>query len=154
MGKFGVSSLNFTTTTSQDTQISITMGASERAEVVELIMTGAGKTAAADTQHQAAAFFTDFSTAGTPGSSPTPEVMQQGGPAAGAEADIDYTAEPTNINTVSPVNFSFNQRGGMRWAVPRGEGLIVQGGLTEDGLLWTVNSQAVGATDANMQWWE
>ena len=154
MGKYGVASLNFTTTTSQDTQISITMGASERADVIELTMTGAGKTAAADTQHQAAAFYCDFGAAGTVGSSPTPEVMTQGSAVAGAEADIDYTAEPTAMNTVSPVNFGFNQRGGMRWAVPRGEGLIVQGGLTEDGLCWTVNSVAIGATDANMQWWE
>ena len=128
MPKFGVDAVAFTSPiTTADTAISITMGAAARAEVVELIMTGSGTTAAADTQHRASSRFCDFSTAGTPGASPTPELFDSGVAAAAAAADTAYTAEPTNINTVSHVAFGFNQRGGMRWAVPRGEGINVQG---------------------------
>lgn len=155
MGKYSVDARNFLTpTTPADTAISITMGAAERAEIVELIMTGAGETAAADTQHTALGVFCDFSTAGTPGSSPTPELLTQGTAVAGAEADTAYTAEPTNLNTVAAVTFGFNQRGGMRWAVPRGEGVVSQGGLTEDGFCWQVVSIAAGRVDAMMHWWE
>ena len=155
MGKYAVSSDNFTSPTgTPDTAISIEVGASESAEIVEMIMTGSGTAAPADISHRAQGFFCDFSTAGTPGSSPTPELMRQGSRIAGAAAAIEYTAEPTAINTVSPVSFGFNQRGGMRWAVPRGEGARCQGGLTEDGFLWTVVSNAAGAVDSNIQWWE
>ena len=154
MPKFGVDAVAFTSPiTTADTAISITMGAAARAEVVELIMTGSGTTAAADTQHRASSRFCDFTTAGTPGASPTPELFDSG-VAAAAAADTAYTAEPTNINTVSHVAFGFNQRGGMRWAVPRGEGINVQGGLTEDGLVFTVVSSAAGVVDSCMQWWE
>lgn len=155
MAKFSVDAADFTSPiTTADTAISITMGAAARAEVVELCMTGSGTTAAADTQHRASSRFCDFTTAGTPGSSPTAEIWDTGAPAADAAVDIAYTAEPTNINSVSHVMFGFNQRGGMRWAVPRGEGINVQGGLTEDGLVFTVVSSAAGKVDANMVWWE
>jgi hypothetical protein len=80
--------------------------------------------------------------------------MIYGSRIAGAEADIDYTAEPTNINTVALVSAGFNSRGGFFWAVPQGEGIRIQGGLTEDGLVWTVDSQAAAATDAHVHWWE
>jgi hypothetical protein len=155
MPKFGLDAVSFTSPiTTADTAISITMGAAARAEVVELIMTGGGVTAAADTQHRASSRFCDFATAGTPGASPTPEIFDSGVAAAAAAADTAYTAEPTNINTVSHVAFGFNQRGGMRWAVPRGEGIHVQGGLTEDGLVFTVVSSAAGVVDSAMNWWE
>jgi hypothetical protein len=36
------------------------------------------------------------------------------------------TAEPTTYATVFPVLSAFNQRGGMRWGVPRGEGVFNQ----------------------------
>ena len=155
MPKFGVDTADFTSPiTTADTAISITMGAAARAEVVELTMTGSGTTAAADTQHRASSRFCDFTTAGTPGASPTPELFDSGVAAAAAAADTAYTAEPTNINTVSHVAFGFNQRGGMRWAVPKGEGVSVQGGLTEDGLIFMVVSSAAGKVDAYMHWWE
>jgi len=62
MPKYSVASSNFTTSTSQKTQISLTMGADEFAEVVYLNMTGSGTAAAADIQSRAAAFFCDFTT--------------------------------------------------------------------------------------------
>ena len=154
MNKYGVDATNFTTpTTTPDTVISIEAGASEMAEIVELIMTGSGTAAPADVQHHAAGYFCDFATQGTPGSTPTAEPMGNTGTAS-MIADIEYTAEPTNINTVAPVSFGFNQRGGMRWAVPKGEGLWVLGGATEDGFVWTVVSSTAGAIDAAMHWWE
>ena len=149
-----MSSLSFTsTTTTADTAISIIAGSAERGEVVELIMTGSGTDAAADTQHTADARFCDFSATGT-ATTTTPEIITQGTAAAALLGDVIYTTEPATLNAVGAVVFGFNQRGGMRWAVPKGDGLVVQGGLTEDGLCWTVVAQAAGAVDANMQWWE
>ena len=74
--------------------------------------------------------------------------------AAACLAGIAYTAEPTNINTVALLQFGFNQRGGMRWAVPQGEGIKCMNSFTEKGLVWTVVSSAAGVVDANMHWWE
>lgn len=155
MNKFGVDATAFTSPTGvADTAISITMGAAEVAEIVELMMSGSGTTAPADVAHHAGGSFCDFTTAGTPGASPVPEAFNSAIAVAGAEADIEYTAEPTNINVVQPVSFGFNQRGGYRWSVPQGEGIRVIGGATEDGFVWTVVSSAAGAIDAAMHWWE
>lgn len=156
MPKFAVNANNFTTPTgTADTAVLVHANAAgERAEIVELIMTGSGTTAAADTQHRAACFFADGTTAGTAGSNPTPEKFSDGSVAANCLAGIAYTAEPTNINTVSHVSFGFNQRGGMRWAVPQGEGIFIQNLATEKAIVWTVVSQAAGAVDAQVHWWE
>lgn len=152
--KYGVDATNFASpVTTPDTAISITMGSGEMAEIIYLGMQGSGVAAVADTPHRAAGAFCDFATAGTPGSSPTPEPFGGAGTSL-AEADIEYSAEPTNINTVQPVSFGFNARGGWAWSVPRNEGLYVIGGATEDGFVWTVVAQAAGAIDAQMHWWE
>ena len=144
-----------TTTTTPDTTISIDADAAgEMAEVVELIMTGAGIDAAADTQHTAQSNFCDFAaTAGT-ATSTVPELFHSSSRASDMAANTVYTAEPETINAVSQVMFGFNQRGGMRWAVPRSEGLTLVGDSTEDGLVWRVTSSAAGQVDSNMQWWE
>ena len=42
----------------------------------------------------------------------------------------------------------------MRWAVPRGEGITVRGGDTNDGLCVTVVSDAAGAVDGGIHFWE
>lgn len=154
MAKFGTSTLSFASpTTTADSALSIEAGANEQAEVVELIMTGSGTDAAADTQHTAHATRLDFAGAGTT-TAITPIPLNHAGAVAGMAANEIYTVEPTTFEAVKPVAFGFNQRGGMRWAVPRGDGVIVMGGLTEDGLCWQVIAQAAGAVDANMQWWE
>ena len=153
MAKYALSTISFASpTTTADTAISIECD-SAPAEVVELIMTGSGTDAAADTQHTADARYCDFASTGT-ATSTTPEPMASHVAAAAANGDIVYTAEATNINAVGVVTFGFNQRGGMRWAVPRGDGVVVVNALTEDGLVWTVVAQAAGAVDATMQWWE
>lgn len=156
MPKYSVDFTAFTTPTgTADTAASVRAdGAGDEAEIVELLMTGSGTTAAADTQHRAAAYFWDGTTTGTAGSSPTPELFQQTAQAARCAAAIEYTAEPTNINTVALVLFGFNQRGGMRWAVPRGEGIRIHNADTEDGIVWTVVSAAAGAVDGHIHWWE
>lgn len=156
MPKYAVIADDFTTPTgTADTAILVHANAAgERAEIVELIMTGSGVTAAADTQHRATAQFGDGTTAGTAGSNPTPEKFSDGTQPASCLAGIKYTAEPTNINSVPHVAFGFNQRGGMRWAVPQGEGIFIQNLATEKALLWLVVSSAAGKVDANVHWWE
>ena len=155
MGKYAIGVTAFTTPTgTADTAASIEAAAGEAAEVVELIMTGSGTTTAADTMHRAVAALCDFTTQGTAGASPTPEKFNQAANASLMSADIEYTAEPTNINTVELLTFGFNQRGGMRWAVPQGEGIAIRGNDTEKGVVWTVISAAAGAVDGAMHWWE
>ena len=148
MGKYGVDFSNFTTpTTTPDTALAIVAATGEESEIIELLMTGSGVAAAADRQHTAGVQFYDGTTAGTAGSSPTPELFDQRSNAADMTASIEFTAEPTNINAVKILAFGFNQRGGMRWAVPRGEGIKVRGDDTEDNLSFNVVSDAAGAVD-------
>jgi len=154
MAKYGVSFLAFATTTANKTGAKLTSITKFPWEIVELAMYGAGSVAAADIQHQASFAFITAAGAGTPGSSPTPERLSQRSPVASSTCGIAYSAEPTTYSAVSPVMFSFNQRGGMRWAVPQGEGLAntfeqtsMHGGLR-------VLSSAVGSVDGMMNWWE
>jgi hypothetical protein len=154
MAKYGGSTQNFATTTSQKTAIKLLSVTKFPWEIVELGMYGAGAAAPADIQHQASFGFLTATTAGTPGSSPTPERFSQRSPAASSTLAVAFSAEPTTYSAVFPVQFSFNQRGGMRWAVPQGEGLMdtfeqtsMHGGLR-------VLSSAVGAVDAMIAWWE
>ena len=69
-------------------------------------------------------------------------------------AKVLYTAQPTVIDTVHEVSFGFNQRGGMRWAVPKGEGIEVNGDESKLAYIWEVISSAAGKVNANVQWWE
>lgn len=156
MPKYSVDATGFTTPTgTADTAVLVRAdGAGDDAEIVELLMSGSGVTAAADTQHRAACYFNDGTTTGTAGSNPTPELWQQTAQAARCLAGIKYTVEPTAINTVATVLFGFNQRGGLRWAVPRGEGIRIHNADTEDAIVWTVVSSAAGAIDAHVHWWE
>jgi len=152
--KFSTMTLSFASpTTTADTALSVEAAANEHGEVVEAIMTGSGTDAAADTQHTAHLRRLDFATAGTT-TAIVPIAVSQGSGVALLAANEIYTAEPTTFEAVHIVAFGFNQRGGMRWAVPKGEGAQVSGGLTEDGLAWGVVAVAAGAVDATIQWWE
>jgi hypothetical protein len=153
MGKYGVDAKDHTTSTALLGAIGLVGAAGERAEVVELIMTGSGVTAAADTQHSARAAKLDGTTAGTK-TDATPEKFNEASAVATLLASTLYTVQPTNVNTVYPVLFGFNQRGGMRWAVPKGEGIEVNGDESENALIWQVISSAAGKVDANAHWWE
>ena len=77
------------------------------------------------------------------------------GPAALGNYGTNYSTEPTTLSAVHPVTFSHNQRGGMRWAVPQGEGFRAANyGTTEKGCVVTTISSAAGNEDANMHFWQ
>ncbi len=153
MGKYGMDAKDHVTATSLLGAIGLVAGAGERAEIVEMIMTGSGVTAAADTQHSARGARMTQAGAGTK-TDTTPAKHNEASAAATLLAAILYTAQPTVIDTVHEVLFGFNQRGGMRWAVPKGEGIEVNGDETKLAYIWEVISSAAGKVDANTQWWE
>ena len=118
-------------------------------------MFGAGIVAPADIQHQATACFVSAAGAGTGAASPpTPEPMRKSSAAASCTILWKMTAEPTTYATVFPLLVSFNQRGGMRWAVPQGEGLANTFEQTQMHGGWRVQSSAVGTVDGALQFWE
>lgn len=154
MGKFFIGFSAFATTTGNKTAMKA-IGASGKAfEVVEVGMQGAGTVAPADVEHQAQFGFLSNAGAGTAGASPTPEKVAQASAASGLTAGTAYSAEPTTYNTnVFPL-FAFNQRGGMRWAVPQGEGFKTDGGQTALSAGVRITSSVAGSVDGNMFWWE
>lgn len=155
MGKYGVAFNDFATTTGVKTALGLDANASgEVAELIELIMTGSGIVAAADIQHECVVKMCTFGAAGTPGATPTPEPFNQKSNAAKIAATIEYSAEPTTYGTVFPISWGFNQRGGMRWGVPQGEGVVIQNQDTEHGVGATVQSSAVGSVTGHGHWWE
>lgn len=154
MGKFGAHAQDHVTANGTIyPAIGLVAAAGERGEVVELIMTGGGVVAAADTQHTAMAARMDGNAAGTK-TDQTPEQFEEASAVATLLASTLYTAVPTNVELVYLVNFGFNQRGGMRWAVPKGEGININGDETELALAWQVESSVAGRVDANAHWWE
>lgn len=155
MSKYGVFFNAYTTTTTATSAIGLDANASgEEGEIIELLMTGAGSAAAADRQHRAQLVMCTYASAGIWGTTPTPEPFHQGSAAAEVLATIEATTEPGVVGTVFPVLYGFNQRGGMRWAVPRGEGIVIRQADTERGVAWQVLSDAAGSVDGHSHWWE
>ena len=153
MGKCWVGFSNFTTSTANKTGTKI-IGASGRAfEVVEIGAYGSGVATPADIQHNVNCGFLTNGGAGTPGASPTPEPMHKDAPASANTAGTAYSAESTTYVTNVPQLFSFNQRGGMRWAVPVNEGFVGDP-VTNFSFGWRVQSSAAGAIDGTTMWWE
>ena len=154
MGKFSLDAKDHTTSASIIyPACSIVLAAGEAAEIVELIMTGSGVHAAADTQHDARGCHSTNAGAGT-ATSQTPNQFDDRSAASVATGSVLYTAVPTVVDTVHDVAFGFNQRGGMRWAVPRGEGIKVNGDDAKLAYRWSVLSSAAGKVNGNMHWWE
>ena len=154
MAKFGIYFNAFATTTGAKTALSFyPNGAGERAEVIELIMTGSGSAAAADRQHRAQAAKCTFGSTGT-GSVATPEPFSEIANAARIQTIIEHSAEPTTVGSVFPLLWGFNQRGGMRWAVPQGEGFQIHNADTENGMVFQVLSDAAGEVDGSGHLWE
>jgi hypothetical protein len=122
-------------------------------ELVEVTVTGDGSTAAADVQHECHVAKSTIGAAGT-STTVTAEPSDDASNAARTITKVKYSAEGTTIGTVFPVNFGFNQRGGMRWAVPRGEGVFAYQPLTNKGLVVCVVSSAVGAVQGFGAFWE
>ena len=155
MPKFAAVATDFTSPiTTADTAIMLQPDAAgEAGECIEAIMTGSGITAAADTQHTAQLMYSDGTTAGT-GTAQTAQQLDQGSAVSEMTVTIEHSAEPTAISAVAGVIFGFNQRGGMRWGVTRGEGAKFDNAETNEDLIWTVVSSAAGKVDGLLQWWE
>lgn len=155
MAKYGVSWGDFATTTSVITMLKLVTATKVPIEIVELAMYGGGTTAPADIQHTATFAFVSAAGAGTgTAGPPTPANFSSGGPASGSTILWKMTAEPTTYATVFPVLSAFNQRGGMRWGVPRGEGINNQFENTNMHNGWRCQSSAVGTVTGHMHWWE
>lgn len=154
MGKYSLWAAGFTTATTLKTVMAVSASAAVTiAEGVEYILTGSGTTTAADTQHQARGTWCTFAGLGT-AATQTPEPWSQSTPAAKALGANFYSAEPTVVDGALPIIYGFNQRGGMRWAVPQGEGLLFNESATKKGLVFQVISSAAGLVDGNSHWWE
>ena len=154
MGKFALSVSAFTTSTTVTTAVGVSPNAAgEVGEVVEAVMTGSGTTTAADTQHRCQVNFCTYATTGV-STTATPEPFHQGARASQFIAGHTFTTEPTTYSGQATVNFGFNQRGGMRWAVPQGEGMHMVGGFDDEGVGLRVISAAAGAIDGHLHFWE
>lgn len=156
MSKYGASFASFATTTSVLTALKLVTVTKVPIEIVEVAGFGGGLVAPADIQHSMTLSAVSAAGAGTGAASPpTPEPMGQNKlDAANSSFLWKMTAEPTTYATVFPVLISFNQRGGMRWAVPRGEGVgdVFENTQMHQG--WRVQSSAVGTVDGYMHFWE
>ena len=154
MAKFGIFADGFATTTAAKTAIGLhANGTGELFELIEVLMTGSGVATAADRQHRAQVAKCTFATAGT-GTVTTAEPFDDKAAASAILATREFSAEPTTVGTVFPILFGFNQRGGMRWAVPQGEGIKVYNPNTNKGLVFQVLSDAAGAVDSHAHYWE
>jgi hypothetical protein len=155
MGKYSVETESFATTTGDTVCISVNADtAGDSGECVEAIMTGSNA-AAADIQHRATLTRSDATVIAAGGTAATPEPFNPKSAASGMTVqEGTLNTEPT-VKGVPNVAFGFNQRGGMRWAVPRGEGVFFANEDANDETLnLTVDSSAVGGIDGNIHWWE
>lgn len=154
MGKYGVFFNAYATTTTAKSALGFHANAAgEKAEIVELTMTGSGSAAAADRQHRAQVAACTFGTAGT-GTTITAEPFDKYSNASKILSVGEYSAEPTTVGTVFPVLWGFNQRGGMRWGVPQGEGIKIDNANTDKGIVFQVLSDAAGEVDGYGHFWE
>lgn len=154
--KYGVSFGGFATTTSILTTLKLVTVTKVPVEIVECAMFGSGTVAPADIQHECTLCAVSAAGAGTgTASPPTPEPFGPNKQVAATSTILwKMTAEPTTYATVFPVLFSFNQRGGMRWAVPRGEGMGNVFEATQMHIGQRVRSSAVGTVDGMLNFWE
>ena len=151
--KFGVNFANYTTSTARKTCAKVVPAANKPCEFIEFALTGAGQTTAADTQHEGGVTALTNAGAGT-GVSATPNPFQQTGAVSASTCLVTHTTEPTTYTTISPIYFGFNQRGGMRWAVPKGEGVLISQGDTNLAIGLNILSAAAGAASGYLNWWE
>ncbi len=156
MPKYAIMFANQTTSTSTKSVLGGYMltDNTRHAEIVEVILTGSGSAAAADIQHRGDLVGVTFGATGV-STSITPIPFNPNAAAATGNWGSNYSTEPTTLSAVHPVTFGFNQRGGMRWAVPQGEGFkIANAGATEKGAVVTTISSAAGNVDANLHFWQ
>jgi hypothetical protein len=156
MPKYGIQFANQTTSTANKSVLGCYMVTSLTmdAEIVEVIITGSGSVAAADIQTRAQLVpFTFGATGASTSITPIPFNPRAG--AALGNYGTNYSTEPTTSSAVVPVQFGFNQRGGMRYAVPQGEGYkINSNGITHYGATVQTLASAAGNVDANLHFWQ
>ncbi len=156
MAKFSIATPAYTTSTAYKTVLIIDAGTTVLAEleVVEAIMTGAGSVAPADVGHRAAIQRLDRTTTGTITAIAANKMDARSNASAFTAATSGTaTAEPTAYVAAEIVIFGFNQRGGMRWAVPIGQGILCTGstaGVSKTGL--KVLSSVAGSVDGSLIW--
>ena len=156
MPKYSLTFANYSANTATKTVLSGYMltDATRNMEVVEVIMTGSGSVAAADVQHRCQLLGCTYGATGV-STTTTPEPFNPTGPAALGNYGVNFSTEPTTISTVATLTFGFNQRGGMRWAVPQGEGFRAANyGTTEKGAVVTNIASGAGNTDQAMHFWQ
>ena len=93
-------------------------------EVVWIYLGGAATVAPQDFAYQAQVGWVSNATIGTPSSVPVPIELNYSGPTSVLSCGIAYTAEPTTYDAYVVPLFGHNNRGGMLFQVPRGEGFI------------------------------
>jgi len=156
MPKYGIQFASQTTSTSPKSILGCYMVTTLTmdAEIVEVIATGSGSVAAADIQTRVQLVPFTFGATGA-STSITPIAFNPRAAAALGNYGTNYSTEPTTSAAVVPVFFAHNQRGGMRWAVPQGEGYkINSNGITHYGATVQTLSSAAGNEDANLHLWQ
>jgi hypothetical protein len=153
MGKISIGFSQFTTSATPATMAKVIGASGKTFEIVEIAGYGAGLVSPADVQHQIVVGFMTNATAGTPTGTTTPESMSKAAPASANTAGSKYTGtEPTAYVNPMPL-FSFNQRGGFRWAVPVNEGYRPDP-VANFSFGARVASSGAGSIDGAVQWWE
>jgi hypothetical protein len=152
MAKYGATFTAFATTTGLTTAVLLSTAANRKAELVEARMTGSGSTAAADIMHRATFNNKDGTTAGTL-TAVTPGLWDSMANAAGCTIGVAATVEPTTYG-IAIWLAGFNQRGGVVFGVPQGEGVKIDNQPTNKHFGMRVISSAVGTVDGMLNWWE
>jgi hypothetical protein len=120
---FGCS--NFpTSSTTVRTALKLAGQSGRQFEVNWIFMGGGAATNPQDFMYQCQVGWISNATIGTPGSVTTPIKLDYTAQAATNSCGIAYTAEPTAYDSYVVPLFSHNQRGGMIFQVPPGDGFI------------------------------
>ena len=157
MGKFASSVKNATTSTTVGAMIAINGVSKAHLEFVEMTMTGSGTAAPADIPHTATWDFSDGTTPATDTAQTPRKFNDNSAVSIITNADCNVapiTGVTATIIAPSAIAEGFNQRGGMRWAVPQGEGVHLDFDATNMDAAWRADAQATGAIDAHIHWWE
>ena len=155
--KYAVSAVSSTADTSKGSMAAFTTAAGVVAEFTELMMTGSGTDAAVDVQCTATWDFSDGSIIAA-GAALTPIPFNQNAPASKFTSiliDMDaVTIEGTTLIAPPAITYGFNSRGGMRWAVPRGEGLDLNNSDANEDASFQADASGTMAVDLHVHWWE
>ena len=156
MAKFNVTTLNMATTTTKKGGIGMITAAGYQAEIIEVIGNGSGTSAPADVQHNNLLEFST-GTVSMAGATQTPGKFNQNSAVSkftSSEIDVVATTEPEALQTPGPVTLGYNQRGGLRWAVPKGEGVVLSFDHANEDIALSTDSNANGNVDLQIHWWE